>query len=58
MDKLLRSKTFWTGVATIAAAGTGYAEGVLAAGDALQAVSTGLIGIFLRLAIAKGLAPR
>lgn len=53
MQNILKSKTFWTSIAAIAASGAGYAEGVLTTGAALQTVATGLVGIFLRLALGK-----
>lgn len=51
---LLKSKTVWTGVAMIAAAASGVVQGTIEPGDALQSIGTGLIGIFLRRALAKG----
>lgn len=53
MQNILKSKTFWTSIAAIAASGAGYAEGVLTTGAALQTVATGLVGIFLRMAMGK-----
>lgn len=45
---LLRSKTFWTGVAGLIAASGGYATGEMSGGVAVQTALTSLIGIFLR----------
>ena len=50
---IFKSKTFWTGLAGIAAAGTGYATGEFSTAEAVQTGFMGLIGIFLRLGIAK-----
>lgn len=51
--KILQSKTMWTGLAGIAAAGAGYASGEFSAADAVQTGLMSLIGIFLRLGIDK-----
>ena len=51
--KILKSKTFWTGVAGIAAAGNGYASGEFTSAEALQTTLMGLMGIFLRAGMAK-----
>jgi hypothetical protein len=53
LTALLKSKTFWTGVAAVATAGGGYATGEMNAPDALQIGFTGALGVFLRMAIAK-----
>lgn len=53
VKKMLKSKTMWTGIAGIAAAGAGYAAGDFSAADAVQTGLMGLIGIFLRLGINK-----
>ena len=50
---LLKSKTFWTGLGGIAAAGAGYASGEFTMAAAVQTALTGLSGIFLRAGIAK-----
>jgi hypothetical protein len=50
---IIKSKTFWTGLAGIVAAGTGYATGDFTAAAATQTALTGLMGIFLRLGMAK-----
>lgn len=50
---ILKSKTFWTGVAGIATAGAGYASGDFSAAAAVQTGLMGIISIFLRLAIEK-----
>jgi hypothetical protein len=44
----LKSKTFWAGIAAIAAALAGYFGGEASLVDTLQLVFTALIGIFLR----------
>lgn len=53
MDRLLRSKTFWTGIGAIASAGTTYATGEATLPQALQLGFTGALGVFLRMAINK-----
>jgi VIT1/CCC1 family predicted Fe2+/Mn2+ transporter len=53
IGNLMKSKTFWTGVLTVAGAGAAYQQGALPAAEALQSVSTGLLAIFLKMAIAK-----
>ena len=50
---IVKSKTFWTGVAGVAAAGTGYATGEFTSAAAVQVGLNSLLGIFLRMAIAK-----
>lgn len=50
---IFKSKTFWTGVGGIAAAGAGYATGEFSSAEALQTGLLGLIGIFLRQGIAR-----
>lgn len=54
MDRLLKSKTFWTGVSAIATAGGAYAVGEATAVQALQLGFTGALGVFLRMAVSKG----
>lgn len=56
-SRIAKSKTFWTGVATIAGAGAAYATGGLASGEAVQLALNGLIAIFMRMAIEKNGAP-
>ena len=51
---LLKSKTVWTGVASIIAALGGYFTGSMDAGTSLQTGIAGLIAIFLRDGIRKG----
>ena len=51
--ELIKSKTFWTGVSALVTAAAGFATGEMAAATAIQTAFTGLIGIFLRSAIAK-----
>lgn len=51
---LLKSKTFWTGLAAIATAGAGYTSGEMGGADAIQTAFVGLIGIFLRTGMIKG----
>jgi hypothetical protein len=48
MKKLLKSKTFWTGVTAIVTAGTGYAAGEMTGAMAIQTAFTALLAIFLR----------
>lgn len=55
MQNLMKSKTFWTGLSAIVAAGTTYATGDTSAAEAMQLGVTGALGIFLRMAIAKGI---
>ena len=50
---IIKSKTFWTGLGGIVAAGAGYATGDVTAAAALQTAITGLLGIFLRMGMAK-----
>ena len=51
MSNLLKTKTFWTGVAAIVAAAGGWFTGSTDLGTAVQIAITGLIGIFLRQGI-------
>ena len=51
--ELIKSKTFWTGITALVTAGAGYATGELPLAAAVQTAFTGLLGIFLRSAIAK-----
>lgn len=51
--KLHQSKTFWTGITAIIVAAAGYFSGDIELGAALQAATTGLIGIFLRSGMLK-----
>ncbi len=51
---LLRSKTFWTGVAGIAAAAGAFCAGEMTAAQAIQTGITCLIGIFLRKGMMAG----
>jgi hypothetical protein len=53
MKTIFKSKTFWTGMAGIAAAGTGYAGGDFTSAEAVQTALTGLIGIFLRMGLER-----
>lgn len=53
MDKLLKSKTFWTGIGAIASAGATYATGEATLPEALQLGFTGALGIFLRMTLSK-----
>jgi hypothetical protein len=50
---LIKSKTFWTGLTGVVAAGAGFATGDLSGAEALQTGLLGLTGIFMRMAIAK-----
>lgn len=52
-ERLLKSKTFWTGVGAVVSAGTGYATGEMAGAAALQLAFTGALGVFLRMAVSK-----
>ena len=49
----VKSKTFWTGVGAVAAAGAGYATGEFNSAQAVGIAVDGLIGIFLRMALPK-----
>lgn len=53
VEKLAKSKTFWTGLATLAGSGAAYASGEIGAAEAVQLGVTGLIGIFLRMSLGK-----
>lgn len=48
-----KTKTFWAGASGIVAAAGGWATGEISVGVALQTVVTSIMGILLRLAIAK-----
>lgn len=50
---IIKSKTFWTGLGGIVAAGAGFASGEFSTAEAVQTGLLGLIGIFLRLGIEK-----
>lgn len=52
IKKLLKSKTFWTGIGTIIAGAVTIANGDKAAG--IEMVAAGLAMIFIRDAIRKG----
>ena len=54
VDRLLKSKTFWTGISAVAGAGVAYATGEASAMQAVNLGVTGAIGVFLRMAISKG----
>ena len=53
MNELLRSKTFWTGIAGLITAIGGFFTGSLDGGMAIQTGITSLIGIFLRHGMTK-----
>lgn len=53
MDRLLKSKTFWTGIGAMVSAGGTYATGDATAVQALQLGFTGALGVFLRMAVSK-----
>lgn len=53
MDRLFKSKTFWTGVGAVASAGVSYATGDATGMQALQLGFTGALGVFLRMAVSK-----
>jgi len=48
-----RSKTIWTGLAACVGAGGAWASGEMNGVQALQMVVTGILGIFLKLAVEK-----
>lgn len=50
---ILKSKTFWAGLGGIVTAGAGYASGEFTSAAAVQTALTGLLGIFLRMGMAK-----
>jgi hypothetical protein len=50
---MVKSKTFWTGVAGLLYGVAGYVSGYLDGQQAMQIVQTSLIAIFLRHAIEK-----
>ena len=50
---LLRTKTFWTGLAAVLAALGGYLSGESGAAQAAQTALTGLVAIFLRAGLIK-----
>lgn len=53
MKELLKSKTFWTGIAGILTAAGGYFTGDIEAQNAIQIAVAALASIFIRDAIAK-----
>jgi len=53
---ILKTKTFWTGIAGLLAAASGYFTGDMSTGDAVQVALTSLIGIFLRSGISAGVS--
>ncbi|MDX9785462.1 MAG: hypothetical protein RBT11_01705 [Desulfobacterales bacterium] len=48
MKNLLKTKTFWTGVSSLLAAGAGYYTGTMDTGTAIQTALAGLAVIFIR----------
>lgn len=54
-DRLLKSKTFWTGVAAMVGAGSMYATGESTAPEAVRLGVEGALAVFLRMAIGKGI---
>lgn len=48
MKRWYRSKTIWTGIVAVVGAVGAYLSGEVSMADALQAVTTALIGIFIR----------
>ena len=50
---MIKSRTFWTGVIGVVTAVGGFLTGELQLAPALQLGFTSLIGIFLRMSIAK-----
>ena len=60
MDELkratIKSKTFWTGVGAIAAAGAGYATGEFSSAEAVRIGIDGALGVFIRMALPKVMA--
>lgn len=50
---LLKSKTVWTGLGTVIAAGATYAAGESSTVEAVTLAANGLMGIFIRIAIFK-----
>ncbi len=55
VDNLWKSKTFWTGVGAVVSAGATYATGDSTPAEALQLGFTGALGVFLRMALSKGM---
>ena len=53
MNELLKSKTFWTGIAGLVAAAGGFFTGTIDLGTAIETGVTSLLAIFLRHSIAK-----
>lgn len=53
MNRIFKSKTFWTGVGAVATAGATYATGEASAAQALQLAFTGALGVFLRMGMTK-----
>lgn len=54
-DRLLKSKTFWTGMAAILSAGTMYATGESTAPEAVRLGIEGALAVFLRMAMSKSI---
>lgn len=48
MKELVKSKTFWTGIAGLVSAAGAYLTGSMDAGQAIQLAITSLAAIFLR----------
>ena len=58
MNKILKQKTTWTGIAAIVAALGGFFTGTLDPSSAIQLGVSGLIAIFLRQGVAKLEVPK
>ena len=57
-SKLLKTKTFWGGIATILGAVAGAATGEIDIASAIQMSVTGILSIFIRDGIARELKPQ
>jgi hypothetical protein len=53
MNELLKTKTFWTGIAGIVAAVGGYLTGTMSPAEAIQTGIGSLVAIFLRDGLRK-----
>lgn len=54
MNDMIKSKTFWTGVASIVSGVGGWASGAVESQAAMQLIIGGLSAIFIRDAVRKG----
>lgn len=53
LKRLLKTKTFWTGMAGLLTAGGGYATGEMLGAQAIQLALGSIMAIFIRDGVAK-----